>query len=200
MLKPQTEIQQLLNILVGQNTNRQCFINVKQSALIIYYIRNEMKKLFILLMGVSGFWACGTKTEEQKKQIPNLVFNDLIGTWKMEGEEQYEKWTKNSDGTYSSTVFTVNENDTVITEKVKIYQRDGKWDFETIVKEQNNGKPIDFLSEILNDSTVQFENANHDFPKLINYTLKGDRNLSAFIAGKTDTIHFNYTRVEGKLQ
>jgi len=137
------------------------------------------------------------KPEEKKEEQKELIFDKLIGVWKLDDEEheQYEVWKNNGDGTYSSTVFTIEGKDTVITERIHIFQREGKWDFETIVSGQNKGKPVDFLHTILNDTVVQFDNPNHDFPKLINYTMKTPRNVRAFIAGTTDTIYFNYVKV-----
>ena len=152
---------------------------------------------FIYVLPLIFFISCGEKKPEIIEEEKEIIFDRLIGTWKLvsDDEDQYESWIKNNDNTFSSTVFVVSGKDTTVSEKIKIYPRDGKWDFETIVTGQNKGKPVDFLSTHLNDSLVQFENLNHDFPKLINYTLQSEMNLRAFIAGKTDTIYFHYTRV-----
>ncbi|MGZ3883998.1 MAG: DUF6265 family protein [Bacteroidia bacterium] len=118
----------------------------------------------------------------------------LEGTWKLTTEAQYERWIKNSDGSFSATVFSPNGKDSTVSEQVKIYKKGESWCFETVVTGENKGKPVVFTSTLLNDSVVQFENPAHDFPTMINYRLLSDNRLRAFIAGKTDTIYFNYTR------
>jgi hypothetical protein len=132
------------------------------------------------------------------KDDPDLVFNKLVGTWKLDKEEQYEQWRKNSDGSYESRVYTISGKDTTMMEEVKIVPEDGKWNFITIVKGQNKGKAVVFTSSMLMDSLVQFENPAHDFPRIINYRLPSLNNLEAFIGGTSDTIYFNFSRVEGK--
>ena len=132
------------------------------------------------------------------KDDPDLVFNKLIGIWKLDKEEQYEQWSKNSDGSYESRVYTVSGKDTTMMEEVKIVPEDGKWNFITIVKGQNKGKAVVFTSSMLMDSLVQFENPAHDFPRIINYRLPSLNNLEAFIGGTSDTIYFNFSRVENK--
>jgi hypothetical protein len=120
------------------------------------------------------------------------------GTWKLTTDNQYERWVKNDDGSFSSTVFSPNGKDSTVSEKVKVYKKGDAWCFETLVSGQNKGKSVVFTSTVLNDSTMQFENPTHDFPTIINYSLVSENHLRAFIAGKTDTIYFNYTRYTGK--
>lgn len=116
------------------------------------------------------------------------------GTWKLTTDNQYERWIMKEDGTFDVTVFAPAGQDSAVSEKVKIYRKGNDWCFETLVTGQNKGKSIVFTSTILNDSVVQFENPAHDFPTMINYRIMSDNHLRAFIAGKTDTIYFNYNR------
>lgn len=153
--------------------------------------RFRFKKL--LLFGVCSliFYACGNNSGGKSD-----LFDAIVGTWKLEDDNQFERWVKNADGSYLSTGFTVvNDKDTIISEKVKIYSKGSGWCFETLVSGQNDGKSVVFTSEILNDSLVQFENKGHDFPNIINYRLLYQNSLQAFIAGKADTIFFKYSRV-----
>jgi hypothetical protein len=117
------------------------------------------------------------------------------GTWKLTTDNQYERWVKNPDGSFSTTVYSPNGSDTAVSERVKIHKEGEHWLFETLVNGQNNGKPIVFTSTIESDSLIQFENPAHDFPNIIHYSLLSPNTLRAFIAGKSDTIYFNYTRV-----
>lgn len=137
---------------------------------------------------------CSNKMETIAEE-PDMVFNKLLGTWKLDKEEQYEQWSKNNDGSYSARVFTVSGKDTTLMEEVKIVPEDGKWNFITLVKGQNKGKAVIFTSSVVKDSLVQFENPAHDFPRIINYRLPSLNNLVAFIGGTSDTIYFNFSKV-----
>lgn len=125
-----------------------------------------------------------------------LVFEKLIGTWQIEGENEFEKWTKNGDGTFSSAMFKVENNDTTYLETVKIYKnKNSQWVFEPLVSGQNDGKTVAFTEVLLNETQVSFENQQHDFPKYIHYSLLSPVKLEAFIAGDNDTIRFNFKRL-----
>lgn len=124
------------------------------------------------------------------------VFEKLIGTWQIEGENEFERWTKNSDGTFSSAMFKVKDSDTTFLETVKIYKNEkSKWVFEPLVNGQNDEKSVVFTEVLLNETQVSFENQQHDFPKYIHYSLISPIKLEAFIAGEKDTIRFNFKRL-----
>jgi hypothetical protein len=153
-----------------------------------------MIKNSILFIAALFLFSCSGKKNEES----NLVFDKLVGTWRLAEEDQFEEWKKNEDGTYSSRMYSVTEADTNVMEEVKVVAESGKWNFVTQVKGQNKGKAITFTSTVLQDTLVQFENPTHDFPRIINYRLATENDLQAFIAGTTDTIYFNYTRIIGK--
>ncbi len=131
------------------------------------------------------------------EQKNDLVFEKLVGTWKRDGVDEFERWTKNRDGSFTSRMFSVNKSDTVFSEVVRIYQSENnQFVFEVSVNGQNDGKPVCFYSTLLNPTQVTFENKEHDFPNTIHYSLNTTLKLSAFIAGKKDTVRFNFTRIE----
>lgn len=152
--------------------------------------RHKIKKILLLSVCILLVYSCGNSGPGKCE-----LFDSFVGTWKLEDDSQYERWEKNDDGSYLSTGFNVKGNDTIISEKVKIYSNGSGWYFETQVSGQNDGKAVVFKSVILNDSIVQFENMQHDFPNMINYYLMYQNSMRAFIAGKSDTIYFNYSRV-----
>lgn len=154
-----------------------------------------MIKRIITLSCLLACFACSNQKDEKNQEEKDLVFDNLIGTWKLADEDQFERWEKNEDGTYSSTAFAVSGTDTSVSEKMKIYKNGDNWNFETIVTGQNKGKAIVFTSTNLTDTLVQFENKTHDFPKIISYCLTSKRSLRAFIAGTSDTIYFNYSKL-----
>jgi hypothetical protein len=133
-----------------------------------------------------------------------LVFDKLVGTWQNENGRDFEKWTKNEDGTFHSVVFSVKGTDTSWSEEANIYPEKDKWIFENTVKGQNDGKSTKFISILLNETTVQFSNPAHNFPTDVNYTVPDPYTVNAFIVGPDgkggkDTIPFNYKKAGNKL-
>ncbi len=154
-----------------------------------------MKKVAIISMCIIFCLSCSNKDESTEVADKKLVFDGLVGTWKLNEEEQFEEWKWHEDGSYSSRAFSVAGKDTNVMEEVKIINEGGKWNFITQVKGQNKGKAVTFTSTILQDTLVQFENPAHDFPRMINYRLPSKNVMQAFIGGATDTIYFNFSRV-----
>lgn len=146
-------------------------------------------RFFILVIFLVLLMAC-SKSEKQ------IVFEKLIGIWQIEGENEFEKWSKNDDGTFSSVMYKVKEGDTTYLETVKIYKNEKSlWVYEPLVKGQKNGQPVSFTEVLLNETQVSFENQQHDFPKYIHYSLISPVKLEAFIAGGKDTVRFNFKRL-----
>jgi len=136
-----------------------------------------------------------------KPVIGTDVFDKLVGTWQSEDGKSFERWSKKSEGTYQSHVFSVRGTDTIFNEQANIYREGDAWIFENTVTGQNAGKAVKFTSTLLRPNSVQFSNPGHDFPNEVNYTLKDGSTLNAFIVGKNkngglDTIPFNYKRMQ----
>jgi len=157
-----------------------------------------MQKLTISALALLFCMSCSNKNKNGNSEGKELLFDKLLGTWRLEEEDQFEHWTKNEDGSYASRTYAVVGADTNILEDVKIVSEGDKWNFITLVKGQNKGKAITFTSTIIKDTLVQFENPTHDFPRIINYCLTSSPNMQAFIAGTSDTIYFNFSKVIGQ--
>ncbi|MCD6068075.1 MAG: hypothetical protein K0S33_2901 [Bacteroidetes bacterium] len=151
--------------------------------------------------------ACGTEKTEavvtatpvETEPVKQFVLDKLVGTWQSEDGSSFERWAKNSDGTYRSVVYQLKGSDTIFNEQANIYEENGKWVFENKVNGQNEGKTVKFTAGIVSENTIQFSNPEHDFPNDINYTLPDNDVVNAFIVGRNqkggfDTIPFNYKR------
>jgi hypothetical protein len=156
-----------------------------------------MKNYLMIAAALVICTSCSDKKKNDSEDSPP-VFDRLIGTWRLAEEEQFERWIRNEDGSFSSRMYSVTGNDTTILEEVNVVKDGDKWNFITLVKGQNKGKAVTFTSTILQDTIVQFENPSHDFPRIINYRIESDHNMQAFIAGTSDTIYFNFSKVIGK--
>jgi hypothetical protein len=170
----------------------------------LFFQFNVILLAAILLLNCNNETASVAKTESAANaelSPPPPLFEKLVGTWKSENGRNFERWTRNSDGTYRSDVYSLKGTDTSWKEQAKIYPENSKWVFENIVKNQNDGKAVKFTSILLNDKSVQFSNPAHDFPTDVNYTLADLNTLHAFIIGPNskggrDTIPFNSSRVK----
>lgn len=151
-----------------------------------------MKKLafsiLVLLCGVF-FITCSNGTEEKVADInkmENTIFHKMPGTWvaDYDSTKYMESWTKMSDSLFVSSGCMLQGTDTLFSESVEIKISKGKFFYIPTVKDQNEGKPVSFEVNKLSDTSFVAENLQHDFPKRISYTLKGD-SVIAFIEGET---------------
>jgi hypothetical protein len=169
----------------------------------------QLQSLTILICVIAFLYACknkNNKTNEIKEIVadPRLsvkhnIFDKLVGTWKKEDGNSFERWKKNDDGTYHVVAFSVKGTDTSWDENARVFPENNNWVFENTVRGQNDGKAVRFTSTQLDENSVQFSNPAHDFPTDINYTLPDANTVNAFIVGPNskggkDTIPFNYTR------
>jgi hypothetical protein len=171
-----------------------------------FYRTSIICLLSILLFNCNNQTAISTETKldssaagEPVAPASPVVFEKLLGTWQLEDGKTYERWKKNSDGTYRSDVYKLKSADTSWNDQAHIYPENGQWIFENTVKGQNDDKPVKFTSSKLTDNSVQFSNPAHDFPTDINYTIPDQNTVNAFIIGPNgkggkDTIPFNYKR------
>ncbi len=165
--------------------------------------------IFLLLLSLCPVLSCNNKqattNKEENKTNPetntqHLVFDKLVGTWQSEDGKSFERWSKNTNGTYQSVAYSIKGKDTSWNEQASIYPENGNWIFENTVKGQNDGKAIKFTSSQLSISHVRFSNPGHDFPTDIHYAVADRNKLNAFIVGPNDkggkdTIPFNFTRL-----
>jgi hypothetical protein len=171
----------------------------------------KLNQLFFLsIITLFCTTACNNSTSKSTEETANktdsngiakpLLFDQLVGTWQNEDGKSFERWTKNEGGTYKSVGFSVKGTDTSWNEQANIYRENNNWVFDNLVKGQNNGKSVKFISSKLSENNVQFSNPAHDFPTDINYTVADANTLNAFIVGPNDkggkdTIPFNFKRI-----
>ena len=164
-----------------------------------------MQKMIPLLAVLFVLTACNNNTQNQSAAVASappqtLCFDRLLGLWQNVESKSYERWSKNSDGTYRSVGFKIVAADTVYTERVDLRQVNGQWSSENSVVGQNEGKAIPFSVTKLSSDEVHFSNPKHDFPTDIHYRMSDDNTIEAYIVGPNstgsfDTIPFNFKRV-----
>lgn len=112
-------------------------------------------------------------------------FDVFEGTWKVEGKNQYETWTKNSDDEIVGFSYSLEQNKKNIWEELSIKRIGEEWFYEARVKAQNEGQSISFKFDKENTKAYAFENPEHDFPKQIIYKLVSPETMEVFVLGDT---------------
>lgn len=140
--------------------------------------------------------SCGKK-EIRQHSLPFMNENTsldslswILGSWEMAtGNASFiETWEKSSDSIFTGKAVQLADNgDTIFTESITLERRGNDIFYIPVVKDQNNGAPIQFKCTMKSDSKAKFENPEHDFPQIITYTLKGD-SLIAEISGVTEKV------------
>lgn len=119
----------------------------------------------------------------------------LVGTWKIEGKEQYEFWEYDEkDGLVGNSYKRVN-NEKEFSETLSIKSVGNKLIYGATVLNQNNGETIAFILNSDNKKWVSFENANHDFPKKIQYKKISADSVKVNVLGKNDA-GFSYLQTK----
>ncbi len=109
----------------------------------------------------------------------------MIGQWENKSEEGIltENWSKPNDSTLAAGSFFIKEKDTLHFENIVLREKEGELIYETIIKGQNNDKPISFplLSETENE--LVFENLQNDYPQKIKYQRNSKSAITISISG-----------------
>ena len=156
-----------------------------------------MKKYQLILFSLLVI-ACSSPIKKESN-LAKEFFDRLPGKWQLEKSTTIEKWEKNGD-LYRATVYKPLGKESLLTERIRIIEKEGEIYYEATVRGQNKEKPVPFkLIESGRDKVV-FENKAHDFPKMITYELTSDDQLVATIQGilnnKPEKISFNYLKIK----
>lgn len=121
----------------------------------------------------------------------------LTGCWETASPQRTieEHWLPPRGGTMIGVGRTVREGRTTEYELVVLRPQDGRLAYEAHPSGQASAV---FLSKTLTDSSVVFENAEHDFPQRVGYERRGADSLLAWIEGskgrQTRRVEFPYRR------
>lgn len=140
------------------------------------------RKIKVILSGIVLIALCswGMPAEKHVKHA-----EWLIGTWvnKTNTGNVYETWDKAGDNKLSGKSYIVSRKDTMVFETIDLVQKQDSFFYIPTVKQQNGGLPIRFHATLITDNKMVFENAKHDFPQIISYTLIKPDSLMAEISG-----------------
>ena len=137
---------------------------------------------------------CAT-AQDSPKASDFKKLNWLVGDWtrtnSKPGRGGMERWNKTSDRLLTGQGFNLKGTDTLFVENIKLVVQGDEIFYVADVKE--NPQPVYFKLTHLTESSFTCENAKHDFPKKLNYTLAG-KNLTAVISGDGKSIEYLFTK------
>ena len=136
---------------------------------------------FVLL--IAGWGTASAQSGNYAKLHEKIGW--LVGKWGFTAPEGSltETWTLQNDSTYAGETYFVIGKDTVFSEKLTVEQRGNDIHYVTLMKDQNQGKPVAFKLTSANKKELVFENPAHDYPQKITYTKSGANALVAEISG-----------------
>lgn len=147
---------------------------------------------FILIAGLAI--AC-SNTPSSQKGIDKI--NWLVGFWNRtnvkEGRSAHERWEKVSDYELNGWGVSFRGVDTSFVEKLRIVSKDNELYYVADVSE--NAAPVYFKFTALSENDFTCENSEHDFPKKIQYLLKGD-SLKAITSGDGKELIFEFVKIK----
>lgn len=112
----------------------------------------------------------------------------LIGTWENRTPRGmvYETWTRLSEKEFFGRSYIKKDEDTLVFESIRLIQEPKGLFYIPTIRNQNDGLPVRFQLKSVSDSTLVFENQQHDFPQVISYTRVSADSLVAEISGVID--------------
>ena len=145
-----------------------------------------MKKIVILsitAIAILFLSSCTSKNSEESKTQNNEIskptenFDWLLGNWKRNNEkenrETFEIWKKKNNSEYYGIGFTLQNNDTIKQEKIKLTKLNNNWILEVKVPEETES--IIFNLTSIGNKEFICENKEIDFPKKIKYRKNGTK-------------------------
>ncbi len=161
------------------------------------------RKYLFLLLGPFILFTCSQENTNQKEKpevtttINNLDW--LLGSWNRtnneEGKKTFEYWTKKSPEEYVGLGYTLQGQDTVFKEEMRLLKSNMAWKFEVITA-GDKASTIFPITKKTKDSFV-CENQANEFPKKIEYYMNG-KNLEAKISGGDMEVLFTFVESDGK--
>lgn len=159
-----------------------------------------MKKILFIMILFSPLMSCKNSepidNHTDHTNITSVNFDWLQGDWERANEEAgkqtREQWTKITNIEYLGFGYTLQDQDTIWKENIRLINRDSIWNFE--VTGQGEDHPTIFRLTHIEKERFNSENQENDFPKIITYSRDGNK-LKAVISGKGMEIPFEFIPV-----
>ena len=154
-----------------------------------------MKKIVIIVSLFVFSVSCNNKSDSGQAETEQN-FDWLSGKWIRTNDQEdrltFENWEKKSTTEYIGFSYTIQNNDTVWQENVKLLKTDANWSFEVTGKGET--QPTKFRLTTIEEGKFTCENQANEFPKKIEYLKKEDK-LQAKISGNDMEIIFDFEKL-----
>jgi hypothetical protein len=154
-----------------------------------------MNKIVLSILLI--FFLASVKAQKYSPEVEAKfkLLNWLSGTWERTnvkaGRTASERWHIDEPYSFIGLGVTMNGTDTVFLEKIKIVIERNNLYYVADVKE--NKTPVYFQLTEITSSGFVCENRDHDFPKKIEYSLKGSI-LTVIISGDGKSQDYLFVR------
>ena len=150
--------------------------------------------ILLFLLACSGKEASTTDSHvAEVEEGPD--FSWLVGEWRRTNnapeKETFEYWEQRGEAEYTGLGITLAGTDTTFMENLRIAHIGGTWTFE--VTGVNESPTLFPMLEIRAKGFTCINEAN-EFPKRIDYSLKGER-LEAIISADSTQIPFHFIKI-----
>lgn len=142
-----------------------------------------MRKLLLIF---SVFFIISCNQERKNLQKPNFLIGNWIRTNDKPNQKTFEFWKAD----YSGLGFTLQENDTIFKEHLKIINKNDSLYLEV---SGVNESPVLFVFTNQTDTSFVCENPKNEFPKKITYYLD-NKQLKAAVSNDDFNIEFVFER------
>ena len=156
-------------------------------------------KYFISLLAILISLSCddpnSTELPENNNAGDTLNLDWLIGNWIRENDASdkmtYEHWIKSDEEVYIGVGYTLQNNDTVFKEDMRLIKLNEIWNLEV---SGINDKPTLFKFVELSKNKFVCENKENEFPKKIEYSIQ-ENVITAIISDEKNEIIFIYKKL-----
>lgn len=137
------------------------------------------------------FISCGN--QEERPTFKDAELNKmawLAGTWQdaANGGVSEEIWKKADEQSMDGFSYFMVGKDTASSETMNISRKENKLVYAATVKDQNDGKPVEYMMTSTDSNQLIFENPMHDFPKKIIYKKITNDSLVVQLEGLVDSV------------
>jgi len=151
-------------------------------------------KAIVLSLLILFVVACKVEPKEKKTNENEIPFEGLIGNWERTNDEgdkkTFEMWEKVNTRLYKGLAYTMQGSDTVFKEELKLLQKDNQWIYEVSGVHDD---PVAFSIQEYDSKSFSCVNELNEFPKMIAYSIKGEK-LKALISAGKDEILFDFIK------
>lgn len=153
-----------------------------------------MKRILVILIFTPVFLSAQISVKK-----PELVFDQLLGTWQFGSNMEFEEWNKVGH-TYYAKVYSITNGDTTISENCRIYKQRGKYYYEQVVVLNKISNASVYKLIALDLKFMEFENRALTFPQKIGYEWVPNGELAVIqeglVGGKLEFVDFSYKKVK----